>query len=101
MSDIADIAKRFLPAFEEAKIVEQEVSLLIQSLKSGENWASLIDHTSLVRHLSVADRFSASLDELREFETDDEDIIEFRAACEAMNLILKVAVEALLRYSES
>lgn len=95
-----NIVERFLPVYEEAKVVEDEVALLIQSLKSGKDWSSLIDRTSLVRQLSVADRFSAALEELREFETDDEDIIEFRAACEVMNIILKVLVEALLRHSE-
>lgn len=95
-----NIVERFLPVYEEAKVVEEEIALLIQSLKSGKDWSSLIDRTSLVRQLSVVDRFSAALEELRKFETDDEDIIEFRAACEAMNIILKVAVEALLRYSE-
>ena len=95
-----NIAENFLPAFEEAKIVQEEIALLIQSLQAGQNWSSLINHTTLVRQLSVVDRFSAALEELLEFETDDEDIIEFQAACEMMNTILKVSVEALLRYSE-
>ncbi len=95
-----NIAENFLPVFEEAKIVQDEIALLIQSLQAGRNWSSFINHTTLVRQLSVVDRFGASLDELREFETDDEDIIEFRNACEMMNTILKVLVEALLRYSE-
>lgn len=94
-----NIAECFLPVFEEAKAVEEEIAILIQSLKAGTDWSGLIDHTNLVRQLSVADRFSAALEEFQELETDDEDIIEFRDACEAMNTILKVAVEALLRYS--
>ena len=94
-----NIAECFLPVFDEAKAVEEEVSLLIRRLKAGKDWSSLIDHTDLVRQLSVADRFGAALEELRELEADDEDIIEFRDACEAMNIILRVAIEALLRYS--